>query len=370
MKNIKNMKNIIKKYLIYLAVTVGLSAIFGITSRLSAGASEWYAVTVYPLIVGTVGRFFGVFPFSVAEILLIWLMIAGLAGTVLFIIAMKNSKGKRKYILVKTVLPLLCVLSTILLIFITNCGINYSRYTLFYDKDYSYGYTIEDEWNVYLLLLEEFHALELQIVTDESGVFKLTGELSEIAPAAMRNLSRQEPRLDVYYSRPKPVLFSELMADAFIGGIFSPFTLEANYNNVALDSDKAMFALHELAHTAGFMREDEANFIAFWAARESGDPELVYLAYLYVLGEMRRLNMMFEKHQEFYELLPTQIRADLFAQSTFWWSRRSESAFVEVVSEVTSTINDAYLRIQGQEDGVASYGRMIDLVMAMYCSDN
>ena len=32
------------------------------------GFGQWYAVTVYPVLVGTFGRFFGIFPFSASEL--------------------------------------------------------------------------------------------------------------------------------------------------------------------------------------------------------------------------------------------------------------------------------------------------------------
>ena len=48
---------------------------------------------------------------------------------------------------------------------------------------------------------------------------------------AMRKLAEQYPVLDrPLYSPPKPVLASELMSYANIGGMFFPFTMESNIN--------------------------------------------------------------------------------------------------------------------------------------------
>jgi hypothetical protein len=38
----------------------------------------------------------------------------------------------------------------------------------------------------------------------------------------------------------------------------------------------------------------------------------------------------------------------------------------DVVGDVSEVVNDVYLQSQGVEDGVLSYGRVIDLVMAWY----
>jgi succinate dehydrogenase/fumarate reductase cytochrome b subunit len=397
-----------KKIYIYLAVTLGLSAILGITSRLSVGFSEWYAMTIYPILVGTIGRFFGLFPFSATEFLIYLLIQHAIAGIVLLIMELRQTKEKKRTVFAKAGVLVSCVASTVLLIYITNTGINYNRQTFLYDQgiELKSQRSSIDEWKVFLTLLDEFYTifpdLENQITTDENGVFVLSnGDLSKTAPAAMRNLGKQFPRLDLYYPRPKPVLFSGLMSDMFIGGFYSPFTIEAQYNNLAPDSDKAIFALHELTHVAGFMREDEANFIAFLAGRESGNIDLMYAAYLDVfdyIGVMMdrekyeqlpdSFKALFDRFMEKSEtewreatwidgefvfgadLLPEQMRVDKEAQREFWWlSRHRDNPVVQAMSDVSSAVNDTYLRLQGQEDGIASYGMMIDLVMAVYLAE-
>ena len=48
------------------------------------------------------------------------------------------------------------------------------------------------------------------------------------------------------------------------------------------------------------------------------------------------------------------------ADSAFW------NQFDGPVAEVSNQVNDAYLKANSQEDGVRSYGRMVDLLLAMY----
>ena len=49
---------------------LGVSLLLNLAARLWTGFAEWYAVRVYPLFVGTLGRFCSVIPFSVIEVLL------------------------------------------------------------------------------------------------------------------------------------------------------------------------------------------------------------------------------------------------------------------------------------------------------------
>ena len=53
---------------------------------------------------------------------------------------------------------------------------------------------------------------------------------------------------------------------------------EANVNVDVPRYTIAHTMCHELAHLRGFIREDEANYIAYLACMASGDPELMYSA--------------------------------------------------------------------------------------------
>ncbi|HBU11922.1 MAG TPA: DUF3810 domain-containing protein, partial [Clostridiales bacterium] len=45
-------------------------------------------------------------------------------------------------------------------------------------------------------------------------------------------------------------------------------------------------------------------------------------------------------------------------------------AYEGEVQDTVSEINDAYLRGQNQADGIKSYGRMVDLLLAYYSEPN
>ena len=52
---------------------------------------------------------------------------------------------------------------------------------------------------------------------------------------------------------------------------------------------------------------------------------------------------------------------DLVDNSLYW--KQFENT---VISNTANKINDVYLKINNQEDGVQSYGRMVDLLLAEY----
>lgn len=69
----------------------------------------------------------GIFPFSLAEILVILFLIGVPVALIWFLIHFFRSKGRRGVVLGKGLLNLLCLASVLLLLFTLNCGINYNR---------------------------------------------------------------------------------------------------------------------------------------------------------------------------------------------------------------------------------------------------
>ncbi|MCL1831484.1 MAG: DUF3810 domain-containing protein [Oscillospiraceae bacterium] len=364
-----------RKPLIYSAVVFGLSGVLFILSRLSESFAEWYTMNIYRAIVTVFARISGIVPFSLAEFVYIAAILAAITLIVLLIIKLKRGKGERKRILATSGAYALCVTVSALLVYMGNCGVQAQRPVFLHGYDVSFERTAAQEREVFAALLDEFEAvfpnLQEQIQTDENGLFILSGDLSETAPAAMRKLAETFPRLNGYYPQAKPVMLSGLMSDANLLGFFSPFTLEANYNNIAHDSEKAVSALHELVHLGGIMREDEANFIAFMAARNSGDYDLMYSAYVDLFYYLHFINKS-TSHNKLSERFPDQLWRDFDAINNFWWNRFYtldddgevvEKPTAKAVSDASSAVNDAYIQSTGQE-GVVSYGKWIDLVFA------
>lgn len=51
---------------------------------------------------------------------------------------------------------------------------------------------------------------------------------------------------------------------------------------------------------------------------------------------------------------------DLSANNAFW------NSYESTLSEVSDQVNDTYLKLNGQEQGVQSYDRMVELVVAFF----
>ena len=199
---------------------------------------------------------------------------------------------------------------------------------------------------------------------DRTGLCLAGEDMEGRAAAAMEKLGEVYPSMKGYYPKPKRVFWSDFLSYQHISGVFSPFTVEAHYNKAMVPYNYGFTVCHELSHLRGFMREDEANFIAFLGCTNSSDAYFNYSGYL--LGFIYASNALYAEDRdlwrEVYAILPEEAVYDLNQNSEFW------ARYETKVAEVAGQVNDTYLKANGQETGVKSYGHIVDLLIAYYKS--
>ena len=330
-----------------------LAIVLNLAARVFPGFAEWYAVRVYPLIVGTLGRLCSLVPFSVAEILLYAGILLILAGLVLLVL--------RRLRLRRGILILARVVIALFLMFTLNCGINYHRMTFAERTGFEIRESsVEELAALCERLAEELNQAAQEITVDSQGSLVITGDLEDEAVKAMQAAGEEYPELAGYYPRPKPVAGYWILSCQQLQGIYSPFTVEANYNSDMPEQDKPSTLCHELSHLKGFMREDEANFIAYLACRVSDHAAFRYsgalLAWIYSGNALYAQDPV--RFFQIREKLCDQAVQDLQEHNAYW------NAYDGAVAQVADRVNDTYLRANAQEDGTQSYGRMVDLLLA------
>ena len=326
--------------------------------------AQWYSEHIYPWIVSLIGRFFGIFPFSVAEFLLyagILLLIGSLVRIIYRLIKKKADKKEGLRYLRRLGITALILA----VLYMTNCGINYHRNSFAESiRLKADTYTVDELKGVCVDLTERINTYAGQVERDVDGVMVLSGNEREEAVAAMERLGEKWDVLAGYYPKPKPLAFSAFLSVQNLTGIYSPFTVEANYNQDMTPYNIPFTACHELSHLRGFMQEEEANFIGFLACVNADDTAFNYSGYL--LGWIYATNELYEADydtfEEIYNRLSDNVKADLSANSSFW--KRYDSK----VAEVSGQINDHYLKANGQSDGIKSYDRMVDLMITWFRS--
>lgn len=336
----------------------------------------YYAKGIGLAIAYGIGRVTDLVPFSVAETGGIALL-AGILTT--FARARRRIAGWPAW-LGSCAIRILAIVSVGYAIFTGVWGLNYRREPIAGVFDLPVVKSTPDE--VRLLALDFFVAMEAARVRAPSidGVAALgspstaaasqsaapTPESERRAWALVRTATffaeagQQYPFLSGQFANPKPIIGSIFASYAGLGGIYIPFTAEPHVNNDVPDFVLPFNACHEVAHQRGVAREDEANYVGFRVARDYGDPDFVYSAYFGIDGHV--VNALQKVDPDLALRLWSGRSGALKADSTAYrkWHETRQSR----LRGVSDAVNSAYLKSNGIKDGVQSYGRVVDLLLA------
>ncbi len=370
-------------YKCYLAIIISLAVFllgFNLLYRNNVNFATTYSNNIYPYFVKTLGFICSAAPFSVFELMIAVLVCLFLFCLVKLIVLLckYHSKSNRFYFfyhLKKYLLNLVCMVLIFLIVYSLTCGVNYYRIPFSTSADIKLKeHSTEDLKKLCQLIIDDVNEYSTRIPTDSDGVFTTDNiSLSKTAAIAMEELSIKYPCLSDYYPDAKAIICSPFMSYQNITGIYSPFTIEANYNDDITDMEKPFTICHELSHLSGYMREDEANFIAYLGCMESDSIEFKYsgsiMALIYVSNQVFE-NCDIEDYDELMSQLSVQAQRDLDNQWNYWNSYEEKIEEVSIgdvtISDITNEINNTYLESNGQADGVQSYDRVTDLLLSYY----
>ena len=323
-----------------------------------------YARRVFPVVARLVSAATGWMPFSLSEAIVIAGVVAiGAAG--LHVLLRARWRRWTAAGAASAVALLTAAIAVAVFAFDLAWGYNYDRAPVAALLRYDLAPAPADDLAALAAeLLAQAAALREGLPEDGTGVFRLTDGRRGALGRAARGYAAPELalRLPVPHlsAPPKLVLLSPLMSYLGIGGIFIPYTCEANVNATLPDWEIPFTSAHELAHQRGFAREEEANYVGYLACRAHPDRDFQYSgtfrAALYSLAALAQADRA--SYGRLRGTVTAPLARDLAALAA--WHRRYESR----LGEVQERVNDAYLKTQGQADGVRSYGRMVDLLLA------
>lgn len=367
-------KNTLMKRLLWQKRTIlFLFGILGVVlletaKRSSFFAEEIFAKRIFKGISVGISFLTGWLPFSLAELSVVLCPFAVLTLFGIWLYRLIKEKQERFFRCLNGLYSVACVAAFIFFVYAVGCGINYYRYPFsYYAKLTVEPSDVEALYGVCAELTEEANALRKELTCeDENGVYRLSmtkRELGKLAKEAYTVLAEEYPVLGGIYPAPKQLLLSKLMSYTELTGIYTCWTMEANVNVDIPDYSIGSTMAHELAHLRGFIREDEANYLAYLACMASDNAELRYSGVMDAL--ILAGNALYRKNPDLYFSLRSTyepgIERDLAANSAYWAKYHDT-----VVSNTVDKANDTYLKANNQTDGVESYGRMVDLLIAEY----
>lgn len=337
--------------------------ILQLLARHIPGFAEGYAVTVYPRIMRMLGSVSNLADFAVDELLIYILVFAACGYIVRGVRHMRKKRVAVRRWLCMTAAGILKIGVLWFLVFTLNCGINYHR-TPFSELS---GLPMEassaaELSELCLWLTDRIEETASRIKTQENGLCALPDQMREKTRDAMEKLGEEYPELSGWYPKAKPVFTWVVLSLESLEGVSGPYTMEAHYNPDIPAYNQPAVLCHELSHLKGFMREDEANYIAYLACTGAEDANLQYsgllLAYTHSINALYRAD--YERFLRVRPKLCEQAERDYAYHRDYW------AQYEGPVSEISDKVNDAYLKANAQEEGSRSYGRMVDLLIGEY----
>ncbi len=402
-----------RRHVIIPAAAVIATAFLNVLAWNSVEFCDWYIKNIFPIWGETYGRLMSRASISVGEIMIVLALILVAMAIVLGLVAvifasirvcarhrrrvtgeqdlagsdircrrrdageqdLAGSRYMRFY--GAYIRGLICIVSVVCLVMTLNCYMLYhsSTFEQRYLEEYLIGdheYTVEELGQLRDFVVTRANEYSKLVERDENGLIVYDGDMGATAIEAMKSLSEDYPELGGFYTTPKPFAASEFFSQQYMKGYYFPFSMEANYNDVMYIVSKPATMCHELSHTKGFIREDEANMISFLACVHSDDPLFVYSGYMSVLNYIdndfkKSIGNDMSTYNQ-HVRIRKRVKLDNVFLTDDAWEKVEQKAVIstETVKKASHTFVETNLKANGVEQGAAVYCEVVGLLMDYY----
>ena len=206
---------------------------------------------------------------------------------------------------------------------------------------------------------------------DYNGVAHMDNSFENNAVYASSLLDKFSEKYDIpltrNYVRAKPVSLSHYWSYTYIVGMYDPFLGEANINTDYININEFPITIcHELCHAKGYASETDCNILASLACCSSTRADFRYAGYCWIFWNIYYVTA--EIAEETGQIMPeyvytTEMEAVYRDEraSRLYWNQIDEEVdalkekFNIDITETSSNVNDAFLKSNGEESGVATY---------------
>ena len=352
----------------WLAMGVGFLALM---------AAEWGLCRTFPAVSGFfrgIAAFFarilaffcGILPFPVSE----WLLVGLVLGWLGFFAV--KAHGRKWADAGRGLCKLFCMSCAAAFLFVFLYGAHHTAPSLAAQMGLTVKkYSVEQLADLMAKTVEQANALAPQVPRDQDGVcdFGAFRAMAREISDAYTVLSDEYAAFDrPHAGRVKRSLMGgRVMSWVDLAGYYCPWTAESVVSSDVVDSHIPFNIAHETAHGLGIGPEAECNFAAWLVCKDHADPKIAYSGWLcaFVYANNALYAADHELWLERYSGLSEQVRFDLKVLSD------SLARFENTkVNQMGSRANDALIKATGQPEGLRSYGRVVDLMLAYYSAEN
>jgi hypothetical protein len=241
----------------------------------------------------------------------------------------------------------------VVIVFMLTWGLNYRRVPLGSQN----GGPVQPTAELLLATIADVNVLAARL----RGTRPVDMSFDAVADRLREPMNHALSQLDLtpmsQHGRPK---FSFMLTPFFtwsgVDGMIDPIALESIVHPDLLPFERPFALAHEWAHLAGEADEAEASAVG-WLACMNGPPPLAYSASLFLIREAT-VALPDHLRSDATSKLDPGVRSDLAAIA----ERRQQEQ--PAVHRAANEIYDEYLKANHVEDGAASYGRALALILA------
>ena len=316
---------------------------------------------IYPYVIrtlqGMLAEWTSSVDFPVWQVLAVALWVLILASLVLMLILKWNPMQWAGWVL--GVFSGLYMLNTMM------WGLNYYAGTLAEDMRLEVAsYNLEELTEATLYYRDKANDLAAQIPRDAAGNpdFADFAQLAQQAGDGFHTLTYTN-HYSIFAGSVVPVKelgWADLYTSMGVTGVTFGMTGESAVNPNVPDVGLPFAMAHEMAHRMSIAPERDANFAAFLACTANSDPQFQYSGYLmafrYCYTALTSVDA--QGAVTVSQGISQQLRGDMAGYTAFFDNRVSTTS-----SDLASSVNDAYLKLSGEEGGSDSYAEVCDLLV-------
>ncbi|MCL2675001.1 MAG: DUF3810 domain-containing protein [Firmicutes bacterium] len=317
--------------------------------------TEFMVTRVSRGILMIMGKTSSALPFSAYELFL-YLIGAAIISclTVITVLLLKKRWAKSLSLVLAVILTALVFAN----IYFVSAGYSYNRYEEYHpvlNPELSKAQTVA----VAEYFIDDFNTLAKSFVRDEKGTIIPPYDNVELSYRLQQEFFRLSGfDINPYTPRCKTIVSSRIMSEMHIRGVFfAPFG-EPNVNSLVPPAEMPFTMAHEMAHAKGIMREDDADNTALYVTLTSDDPYIRYSAYNEYIFSMLSAVLKWDNIEKAKgeDMAYWKLRDKISPLITREWQNSVDhwSRYYRL-SSFLRKINDFYLKLMGQGEGVNAY---------------
>lgn len=310
-------------------------------------------------------RFSNLIPFSLSEFGIYAGVLVGILLIIKVVKSLKKTDGKRDFsYLVGTLHVLIVIALCVNLLFLVLFTMSYERDSAIPELGLP-----EVELNAETVASSAIYfagkatALEGNFEIDENGNVVSPYTFDEISDLILEEYKQFDSDFfSQFETYPKQLALGWVNSYAGFTGYYSPFFAESNINTYSPVVSQPVTIAHELAHSKGIMRENEANFFAYYILANAQDEYLQYCGYIAISQILLSESYDPNNTEVYAEVISHYSETSILVMNAkyYFWQE-----YDTIFDDIGDWFNNLYLTSSGVSSGTKSYGETADILVRL-----